>query len=191
VTSPSAEPVGDRPRRPAARLLLLLAAGWLLLRVPFLLADAGSRLPADWQQARAAVTQSRAELIQTAIGVSTEIERLLRERLPEDGRLVVYAKPLPEGTAADVVQWYEFTLRTQFERLRNLLYPTPRDAHFARDAGELRQRIESRFEHKLIVVDGTQEDVPLPAPGEFELLTEQRLGPAIRVRFWLLRKAGT
>jgi hypothetical protein len=168
--------------RPLRLALIGLALVWCLVRVPFLLADGAARLPETWRQARAAATRSRDELVDAAIGLPPAIERLLRERLPEDGRLVVYSPY--RGEVA------EYLLRTQFERLKNLLYPSPRDAHFALDAADLQRRIEARFDRKLVVVDGTQADAPLPVPGDFELLREQRLGGAMRVRYWLLRRAG-
>jgi hypothetical protein len=178
--SPAPEP--GRGLRALPLALLAVALVWLFVRVPFLVADCAGRLPDAWRQAGAALTQPRAALVEAAIGVTPTVERLLRERLPEDGRLVVYSPY--RGEVA------EYLVRTQFERLKNLLYPAPRDAHFALDADDLRRRLEARFAGKLVVVDGTQEDTPLPAPGEFELLADQRLGGAMRVRYWLLREAG-
>ena len=161
--------------------LLLVAAAWALLRVPFLLWQAGVQLPDTWLQARAGLTAGPAVLTEAAIGITPATERLLRQRLPQDGRLVVFC-PYPGEV-------FEKLLRDSFERLKNLLYPTPRDAAFARDAAELRGAIAPAFTGKLVVVDGTQENRELPVAAEFELLGEQRIG-AGRLRFWLLRKAG-
>ena len=85
---------------------------------------------------------------------------------------------------------FEALVRLQYERLKNLLYPTPRDATFARTPDQLLETLDPKLAGRLIVVDGTQEEVELPVPAEFELLHEHRLGASGRVRFWLLRRMG-
>lgn len=167
-------------QRPWALAALGLAVGWLLVRVPFGAAAAIERLPATWTEARAAFVLPADARIEHALGVPPRVAELLRRSLPEDGRLVVYS-PYP-GPAGDLV-------RLQYERLKNLLYPTPREARFARDVEELQQHVERRFERRLVVVDGTQESIELPVAARFELLHEQRIG-AMRVRYWRLLEGG-
>ena len=123
------------------------------------------------------------ERLEKEIAVSPEVMAALTDRLGEGSRLVVYC-PYPEPIFVNLV-------RQQYERLKNLLYPEPRDVRFAVSPEELGRWIEARFENKLVVLDGTQEAVSLPVPGEFDLMTEQAVGAGGRLRYWLLRRAGS
>jgi len=186
VSEPHSSP--ERPRaalprrRAAADWLLALAVAWLLAAIPFLARDALERLPGAYAHAGAALTESRGLRIHQEIGVSPAVGKLLADRLGQSGRMVVYC-PYPGEVFVGL-------LRLQYERLKNLLYPEPRDVRFARSADELGGWIEPRFENKLVVVDGTQESGPLPVAAEFELMAEQPIGGGGRLRYWLLRKAG-
>ena len=57
-------------------------------------------------------------------------------------------------------------------------------------AAQLLETLDPELVGRLIVVDGTQEEIELPVPAEFELLHEHRLGASGRLRFWLLRRMG-
>jgi hypothetical protein len=161
-------------------VLLCAAAAFALLRVPFALWSAGQGVPGAYRSAVAALTETQAVRTANAVGLTTASEALLRRHLSRAGRLVTFVPYQGPG--------WEGILRNQFEQFKNLLYPTPRDAEFAQDAAALAQWIEPAMEGRLVVVDGTQENAELPVRGEFELLGEQRLG-AVRLRFWMLRKA--
>ena len=178
--TPDAGPDRAGGARRGAPALLCAAAAFALLRVPFALWSAGQRVPAACQHAVAALTETQAARTANAVGLTTQSEALLRRHLPRNGRLVTFA-PYPGPD-------WEGILRNQFEQFKNLLYPTPRDAEFAQDAASLAKWIDPAMEGRLVVVDGTQENAELPVRGEFELLGEQRLG-AVRLRFWMLRKA--
>lgn len=172
------------PRRSAVTVWLpALALAWLLASLPFLVVDAAERVPETLSKAHAALTESVAERLEKEIAVSPEVMAALTDRLGEGSRLVVYC-PYPEPIFVNLV-------RQQYERLKNLLYPEPRDVRFAVSPEELGRWIEARFENKLVVLDGTQEAVSLPVPGEFDLMTEQAVGAGGRLRYWLLRKAGS
>ncbi|MEC7583518.1 MAG: hypothetical protein VYE77_04310 [Planctomycetota bacterium] len=166
----------------AAVWLSALALAWLLASLPFLAVDAAERLPDTLSKAHAALTLSVAERLEQEIAVSPEVMEALTDRLGEGSRLVVYC-PYPEPIFVNLV-------RLQYERLKNLLYPEPRDVRFARSPEELAGWIDAKFDNKLVVLDGTQGPVDLPVPGEFELMTEQAVGEGGRLRYWLLRKAG-
>lgn len=182
--SPSSAP-GAAPR-PVGVVLLAAAAVFLLARVPLLAWEAGDSLSAVWRRAQDALSVPEAVRIESAVGVLAANQTLLQQRLGRDGRLVVYF-PVA-GTDSEKVFW-EKLLRDEYERLKNLLYPTPRDATFARNAEELTARLDPKLVGRLIVVDGTLADGELPVRAEFDLLTDQRIGP-VRLRFWLLRKVG-
>ena len=170
-------------------VLLAIAVAFCVVRAPLLLLldphlDTQSRqsLSSSFAQAQLAVSSTRGELLQRAVGIPEDIEAMLRQHLGPDGRLVLY---LPYKDPAMVV-----LLRLQYERLKNLLYPTPRDTAFANSQPELASYIDAQFHNRMIVVDGTQEPVPLPVDAEFEQIAEQPLGGGGVVRYWLLRKVG-
>lgn len=160
-------------------MLLGLGIAWVLAPVPFLGAEAAATVPRAWQRNLDAATLPARERIARTVGVPPALEALLRERLGETGRLVLFC-PYPQEVFRNLLRLY-------FERVKNLLYPTPRDVSFAGSAAELAERIGAGPAGRLIVLDGTQEDVPLPVPGRFELLGELRIGSS-RLRYWLLQK---
>lgn len=179
------QPTSASPR-PFAVVLLAAAAVFLLARVPLLAWESGSTLSAVWRRAQDALSVPQSVRIESAVGVLSQNQTLLQQRLGRDGRLVVYF-PVA-GTAEEKVFW-EKLLRDEYERLKNLLYPMPRDVAFARNAEELTAKLDAKLAGRLIVVDGTLVDGELPVRAEFDLLVDQRLGP-VRLRFWLLRKVG-
>lgn len=180
--SPELSATASVRRRGATFWLSALALAWLLASLPFLAVDAAERLPDTLSKAHAALTRSVAERLDQEIAVSPQVMEALTDRLGEGSRLIVYC-PYPEPIFVNLV-------RLQYERLKNLLYPEPRDVRFALSPEALAQWIDARFENKLVVLDGTQEAVDLPVPAEFDLMTEQPVGGGFRLRYWLLRKAG-
>lgn len=182
MTGPNPDAPAPPPRRGRLRLLFVaLAAAWILARLPSGAVNAACGLPTAWRDVRTVLELDGAKRIARAAGVTPDVLALLRRTLGEDGRLVVYCPY--RGTVVELI------VRTQFERLKNLLYPTPRDVAFAHEAAELQQWVEARLAGRLVVVDGTQEPTELPVAARFDLLTEQRLGD-MRVRYWLLVEGG-
>ena len=124
--------------------------------------------------------ESAADRIARASAITPAFIAAVRDALPQDGRLVLFSP----YTGAE----FEFLLRSQFERSKNLLYPDPRDVHFARGADELRSKIAPAFERRLLVVDGTQQPIPLTIGGDYELLHGEHIGGAVNLRLWRLVK---
>lgn len=174
-----------RPR--AAFVLAALACAFVAARVPALVADVFARGGKQLDDARKALTMTRDELVEATAAVPPDLEALLRSRLGTEGRLVAF---LPLGEMPEAARRLgEATLLAQYDCLRNLLYPEPRDVRMARDAGELRGFLEPRFAGRLLVADFGQQGERLPVPGTFELLRERRIGSG-RARWWLLREGG-
>lgn len=190
VNVPLAEPSpAPAPGSVSVRLWLGIVAAtlvaWLLLlgwRTAGTLGEVGAA-------AVRARTESPAQRIQRASGLSAEFLAAIRAASPADGRLVLYS-PYggrefeldgndPRGEPARQV-------RGLFERCKNLLYPHPRDVHFARDAEELRGLVTPAGVGRLLVVDGTQGDTELAVGGTYELVHAESLGTA-RLRLWRLR----
>jgi hypothetical protein len=204
------------PAAPPHRLPLValaLAFGWLAVRVPFLGDERLLRLQgatdvahgshgapgarqvtslggvpfefqpgaaSEWTQVRAALQAPPDRLIEVATGMAKAAFDTLRAGTPPDALLVVFT-PYPGPVA-------ESLLRTQFERLQNLLYPHPREFRFAQGPAALQQLVTAEREGRLVVVDSTQEETELPAAAEFDLLADFRAGGNVRLRYWLLRK---
>ncbi|MCA8952987.1 MAG: hypothetical protein KDE27_25980 [Planctomycetes bacterium] len=174
--------LNDRPRR-------LLAVGVVVLAVklPFLAFAAGGRVIDKSAAVGTALTEPAVERIARASGIPPALEAAIRGAVPEGGRLVLYSPyggaefeldaEDPRGAPARLV-------RTLFERVKNLLYPTPRDVHFARDADELRQKLAPEFAGRLFVLDGTQQPVALAVGGDWQLVHDARVGGAGRLRLW-------
>lgn len=126
------------------------------------------------------------ERIQRASGLSPAMLTAIRDAVDPDGRLVLYS---PYGgaefelDAADPRGEPARQVRTLFERAKNLLYPRPRDVHFARSPDELQQKLRADLVGRLLVVDGTQAPDALTVGGRWQLLHEDRLGSA-RLRLW-------
>ena len=140
---------------------------------------AAAGFPETWAAVSRGMSEPQAQRIQQASGISPGLVAAIRTALPEGGRLVLYSPyPGPE---------HEFFLRALFERMKNLMYPDPRDVGFVRNADELRAHVQPGLEGKLVVVDGTQEPIDLSIGGAYELVHEEPIG-AGRLRLWRLRQ---
>lgn len=202
-------PTPDAPPRRLPLVVLALAFGWLAARVPFLgderllrmrgatnsLGAPGARqvtslggsalefqpgAASEWTQVRVALQAPPDRLIEVAIGMAKDALDALRAHLPADSLLVVftpYPGPIAEGL-----------LRTQFERLQNLLYPRPREFRFAQGTAALQALVTKDREGRLVIVDSTQEETELPVAAEFDLLADLRAGGNVRLRYWQLRR---
>lgn len=188
----TAEPAERRSvaASPLARPWLAAAAAAVTVWCALLGFRTAAGLPDAWAAARRGLGEPAALRIERASGISPALAAAIRAALPEDGRLVVYSpyggQPFeldggdPRGEPARLV-------RGLFERVKNLLYPRPRDVRFARDAGELRNHVDPALAGRLCVIDGTQEPVELAVGGAYELLFEEP-GRIPRLRLWRLRR---
>ncbi|HLQ38528.1 MAG TPA: hypothetical protein VK348_12045 [Planctomycetota bacterium] len=186
-------------------LCLGAALAWLVVRVPFMVEDqamrtAGGRpggvppTPAladytawtgrtyvfpvssrpAWAEASAALQQPAAKLIKDALGITPEMVSFLRG-LPREAPVVLFS---PYKTL-------ELTLKLHdtVEGVKNLVYPQPRDFSYAQDAAALQPLLIAANENRLVVMDYTQGEQPLPGPAEFELVAR-----GLFMRFWRLVK---
>jgi hypothetical protein len=186
-------------RRPAlaARWLLVLPLGLVVLRLPVQLAQAVGAA----RDGAAAVARVLSEPADRRIALASGVGAPLREAVAAGGpagRLVLYS-PYGGGEfeldAADPRGMPARQLRTLFERVKNLVYPRPRDVHFARDPAELAGKVTARPAGPLQILEGriTALDVggspaPPAAGGPYELVHEQAIGAAGRLRLWRLRE---
>lgn len=159
----------------------MLAGIVVLARLPGLVAGAGGRVADGAAAIGRVLREPPAERIQRTTAISPEFVAAVRSGLPPGGRLVIYG-PYPGPQ-------FEGLVRQQFERVKNLLYPAPRDVVYALSAAELGARVTPDFEGRLLVVDGTQEPVELTAGGRYELVHSESIGGAGRLRLWRLVKA--
>jgi len=173
-----------------ALLWLVVGATVFAVWLPSLGARMVAGLGATWAALSRAVGDTPEQRIQRASGISPALVAAIRAALPADGRLVVYS---PYGGAefeldgADPRGEPARQVRVLFERAKNLLYPFPRDVAFARDADELRGKIEPGCEGRLLVIDGTQEPVELTIGGRYDFVHEEPIGTA-KLRLWRLRE---
>lgn len=162
---------------------MVLFGGWRVLGLPAALAVALTAVQ------RAGQTTA-AERVQRATGLSPALVAALREAAAQDPslRLVCYS---PYGgasfelDAADPRGEPARQTRILFERTKNLLYPAPRDVHFARDAAELLGKLAPELAGRVLIVDGTQGAEPLAVGGRHELLHQQTAPVRLRLWRWL------
>jgi hypothetical protein len=148
-------------------------------------------LPETWWAAHRALVDSQEQRVERASGLSGAFLAAIRAAVPAGGRLVLYSPyggAIYELDAADPRGEPARQVRTLFERAKNLLYPHPRDVHYARDAAELGKLVDPQFVGRLCVVDGTQGGGELTVGGRYELLQTQTLGTAM-LRLWRLQEA--
>lgn len=156
----------------------------VLVRLPFLLADSWSAVAESAALVQRGLTEAAPARIQRVTAVTPEFVAAVREHLPADGRLVLYSPYVGNEL--------EFLLRLQFERTKNLLYPRPRDVHFAAGAEELQRKVRSdgpSFDGRLLVLDGTQGGAELAIGGRYELVHSETFGGAALLRLWRLVEA--
>lgn len=165
------------------RLVLGLAAVfglWRLTALPTPLAEAAAA-------AARGLSSPAEERVQRATGLGPELVARLRAlAAAEPGLRLVFYSPYGgasfELDAQDPRGEPARQTRILFERGKNLLYPKPRDAHFARDAGELLALLAPELAGRVLVVDGTQGPEPLTVGGAHELLHDQAM--PVRLRLW-------
>lgn len=183
--------MSDLPRRAAAWLVGLVAIACLcglLVDLPERVSNVGAAVARAWREDDDAT-------ILRASGIAPELVAAIRANLPEaarpdGGRLVLY---IPYGggeyemDAADPRGAMARQVRELWGRMKNLLYPQPRDVQFAREAKELTPWLDPAYAGRLLVLDGTQplgaQPPPLAVGGRYTLLHEQRLG-VLLMRLW-------
>ena len=181
TSTPVNDPTDASARRlpRAAVVWLAVAAVVVLARIPTTAWNAAARAGAGAEAVGRVLTETPAQRIERASSISPALVRAVREAIPAEGRLVLYF-PYPGEQS-------EFLLRHQFECIKNLLYPAPRDVAFARTADELRGLIAPGDEGRLFVYEGALGPSALTVGGRYELLHERTLG-AVRLRLWRLEE---
>lgn len=151
----------------------------LLIAAPARIANAAAAV------GRAVRESDDATILRTS-GIAPELVASIRRELFDGGRLVIYS-PYGGGEfemdANDARGEMARQVREMWGRMKNLLYPRPRDVTFARSADELRPKLAPELVGKLLVLDGTQEPTPLVVGGRYRLVHEVRLGQ-LRMRLW-------
>lgn len=194
VNTTSVTPPTPEPR---AGFLARLAQAWLaicglvvVVWAPSLGWRGLAKIPGDVSVAWRAVAESGTERIERSSGITPQLVAAIRDAMPADGRLVLYS---PYGgkefelDGADPRGEPARQVRVLFERVKNLLYPTPRDVRFARDSAELLTQVDANLAGRLLVVDGTQGPGELTVGGRYELVYEAP-GRIPQLRVWRLRR---
>mgnify|MGYP000885808475 CR=1 FL=1 len=166
----------------AGRLFVVVAAIGIALRLPMQAVGTvreGMRATDNLAMAPASI-EAR---IEGAMGIRPDETAILRRYFAHDGRIVVYCDVarLPEALRHEAeVRVHMIAIGTV-----NMLYPTPRDQAFCTEPEKLQRAIDPALAGRLLVVDFTPGDAPLPVRERFELLhVSERVGA--RVRFWSL-----
>jgi len=162
----SSSSTGDRVRR----CFLFVAWGAIVLAVIPAALRTPEEVTAWWHQGRTAQKEDATELIRRSSFVSTEQLEAIRREL--NGAKVVMYVPLP------CPPWNENSVFEQRERLRNLLYPEPRQVHLVASEREARSEFGSGPTAPVVVIDYSRSGRP-PSVEGFELLYSE--GP---VRVW-------
>ena len=183
----------DETPEPRSARVPLLAVPWLVgtgaviaVWVAVLAVRTAGGLGETWAAAARATNDPEHARIERASGLSLELILSLQIEVPEDARLVLYS---PYGgkefelDAADPRGEPARQVRGLFERAKNLLYPHPRDVHFARDPDELLGKLAGRAPGTVFVLDGTLAPDPLAVGGRYTLLFENPPGKP-RLRLW-------
>lgn len=178
---------------PAALAWLGIVALVVLARIPFLVGDGWSWFATCSERVVRGFTVPDAVLVQRATGLSPALVGAIREAAGQEGRLVVFSPYGGQEFALDVGDPRgELARQTHqtFVRVKNLLYPRPRDVSVAFAPDELVAKLAEPMApgRALLVLDGTQGPAPLAAPGEWELLHRQVLGGVGQLRLWRLRR---
>ena len=187
VTAPIDPPP---PRPPLVRVWLGLVVLVVVVRLPTLATAAGERAGVQAEALQRVVTEPAFARVARCTSISAALTTAIRDAVPAGGRLVLYS---PYGgaefelDAADPRGEPARQVRTLFERAKNLLYPRPRDVHFARDAAELLGKIDAEFGGAFVVLDGTQGPAQLAVGGDYELLHHEAVGSG-QLRLWRLRR---
>ncbi len=190
MTSPTSESPSPSTT-PAERVLPVLVCVVVAAFVVVLgWRTAGRVATAAAAAARGCSEPAEARILRTS-GIPASLVQAIRTALPEDGRLVLYS---PYGGQQFVLdandprgEWAR-QLRGMWGRLKNLIYPRPRDVRPAYDAEELQALVEPGLVGRLLVLDGTQGSAaPLTVGGDYELIREERVGTVL-MRLWRLRR---
>lgn len=158
----------------------------MLARLPWLLSATGARAADATAGVGRAVGEPAAQRIERATGLPAAVLAAIRANVPAGGRLVLYS---PYGgqqfelDAGDPRGEPARQVRVLFERAKNLLYPEPRDVHFARDAAELLAKVKGHA-GATVVVDGTQAPTELAVGGRYSLVHTETFATGGRLRVW-------
>lgn len=146
---------------------------WLGLRLLWAVPELASRAPAKWSEIRHVFEKAPEQRIEGATGIGPEVVRAIRENLPRDGVLAIYA---PEtGRLED-----QFLFDLQWERYRNLMFPEPPAIERLRGEEQLRAWLGPEMAGRLVLLDYSPSADP-PLGGPFRLVGTGRF-----VRIWLL-----
>lgn len=171
-------------RELAFKCLFWLAAFWAAVRIPFMVGaalDRSSLLLGSMDTG----ARTRDEIILATTGVSAEDLAMLRGHLSKEGRIVIYGD-LNTVDAKERV-WAEYLLHIQYQTLRNLLYPQPRDGQIALNPEELQRLLDPLLANNLVIAEFSLSRSPLPPAAPLSLLLE-RQGKFL-LRYWLLESA--
>ena len=177
-------------RRPVAsrelafKCLFWVAAFWAAVRIPFMVGAALDRF-ALLLGSMDTGDRTRDEIILATTGVSAEDLAMLRGHLSKEGRIVIYG----DLNTVDAKERLgaEYLLHIQYQTLKNLLYPQPRDGQIARNPEELQRLLDPRLANDLVIAEFTLSKSPLPTAAPLSLLFE-RQGKFL-LRYWLLESA--
>lgn len=189
MTSPTSESP-SLSTTPAERVLPVLVCVVVAAFVAVLGWRTAGRVATAAAAAARGCSESAATRVLRTSGISADLVAAIRASMPEDGRLLLYS---PYGgqqfvlDASDPRGEWARQLRGLWGRLKNLLYPRPRDVAAVYDPAELLAQVRADQVGRLLVLDGTQGTVPLTVGGEYELIREELLG-AVRMRLWRLRR---
>lgn len=176
----------DRPPSAVRRFAVAAALAFALVRLPWLCVASAQRTANAAPGVARVFAEDADARIARATGLSSAVLAAIRGAMPADGRLVLYS---PYGgqqfelDAADPRGEPSRQVRTMFERAKNLLYPTPRDVHFARDPAELLAKVKGQA-GRTLVVDGTQAPVELAVGGRYTLVHSETIAPGGLLRVW-------
>lgn len=182
-----------------ARIWLLLVVLVVVVRLPVLVTAGAERAAINGEAIGRVLTEPEWQRITRASGISEALAAAIRAAVPDDGRLVIYSSyggTEFEQDPQDIRGEPARQVRTVYERVKNLLYPNPRDTRFARDPAELLDWISAAFDGRLAVLegritalDGGDAAATLTVGGDYELLHEEPIGVVGRLRLWRLREA--
>ncbi len=178
---------------PASLVWVVVVALVVLVRIPFLGSDGWTWLGTCSERVVRGLTEPDDALVQRATGLSPVLTGEIRDAAGEEGRLVVYSPYGGHEFAHDVADPRGEPARQthqMFVRVKNLLYPVPRDVSVAFDPNELLEKLGEPLDpaRQFLVLDGTQGPAPLTIGGEWDLLHRQEFGGTGQLRLWRLRR---
>jgi len=115
------------------------------------------KVAAWWHLAKTAQKEDATELIRRSTFVSSEQLEAIRRELPK-ASVVMYV-PLP------CHPWNAHSVFEQHERLRNLLYPEPRQVHLVASERDARNEFGSGLAAPVVVIDYSRSGRPPSSEG--------------------------